>query len=305
VDGRQHTARFARRLVASGASLVAVHGRQRGREDARRDGSADLQAVAGVVAALGNYADDDDDDGSEERGRCAVPVLTNGNVRCVGDVGANLEETAAAGIMVAEQILRDPALFQRARREMAVATTTAEQQGPQAPRVVDLAESYVRIVEELERGTLAAVSKECAGGGSVGRRLRMEDGSTHASNGNMKRYDVQSENRRKRFQKEEGKKKMRDHEKKKKGAAATTNDQFTDENEGGDEKEEEEEEEKEEEEFERMSVWWTNLDVAKAHLRQMLADRGNLASRNNFKRAPSVAAIIACFRKRFSITPPI
>ena len=98
---------------------------------------------------------------------------------------------------------------------------------------------------------------------------------------------------------------MRDHEKKKKGAAATTNDQFTDENEGGDEKEEEEEEEKEEEEFERMSVWWTNLDVAKAHLRQMLADRGNLASRNNFKRAPSVAAIIACFRKRFSITPPI
>ena len=32
----------------------------------------------------------------------------------------------------------------------------------------------------------------------------MEDGSTHASNGNMKRYDVQSENRRKRFQKEEG-----------------------------------------------------------------------------------------------------
>ena len=119
-------------------------------EDARRDGSAD-SGRRWSRRRLPELRDDDDDDGSEEEGRCAVPVPTNGNVRCVGDVGANLEETAAAGIMVAEQILRDPALFQRARREMAVATTTAEQQDPQAPPVVDLA-SYVRIVEELEGG---------------------------------------------------------------------------------------------------------------------------------------------------------
>ena len=50
------TVRFARLLASAGASLVTVHGRQRGREDRRRDGSADLQAVAEVVAALAPLA---------------------------------------------------------------------------------------------------------------------------------------------------------------------------------------------------------------------------------------------------------
>ncbi|KAH8086702.1 hypothetical protein JL720_7142 [Aureococcus anophagefferens] len=40
-----------------------------------------------------------------------VPVLSNGNVRSSADVAANLAATGAAGVMVAEQLLRDPSLF--------------------------------------------------------------------------------------------------------------------------------------------------------------------------------------------------
>ncbi|KAH8066881.1 tRNA dihydrouridine synthase [Aureococcus anophagefferens] len=85
------TVAFARELVAAGARLVALHARTRGRVDARRDGAADL-AVRRLVAGLG------------------VPVLSNGNVRSSADVAANLAATGAAGVMVAEQLLRDPSL---------------------------------------------------------------------------------------------------------------------------------------------------------------------------------------------------
>eukprot|EP01134_Creolimax_fragrantissima_P007350 CFRG7350T1 len=92
------TCEFAALLARAGASIVAIHGRQRGTSDRRRDGSADLNAIACVVAALLPMN---------------VPVLSNGNVRAFSDVQDNLRTTRAAGIMVAEQLLRDPALFAR------------------------------------------------------------------------------------------------------------------------------------------------------------------------------------------------
>ena len=79
------TVAFATLLAQSGASLVTVHGRFRGKEAARRDGAADLGWVKAVVDALAPLG---------------VPVVTNGNVRCAGDVAANLAFTGAAGIMV-------------------------------------------------------------------------------------------------------------------------------------------------------------------------------------------------------------
>ena len=45
----EDTCNFACMLAEAGARLVAVHGRMRGSEDRRRDGSADLHAVSEVV----------------------------------------------------------------------------------------------------------------------------------------------------------------------------------------------------------------------------------------------------------------
>ena len=39
-------------LAQAGASMITVHGRMRGREDRRRDGSADLDAIATIVELL-------------------------------------------------------------------------------------------------------------------------------------------------------------------------------------------------------------------------------------------------------------
>jgi tRNA-dihydrouridine synthase len=40
-----------------------------------------------------------------------VPILSNGNVRSREDVALNLRATGADGVMVAEELLRDPSLF--------------------------------------------------------------------------------------------------------------------------------------------------------------------------------------------------
>ena len=89
----ENTVAFAKRLEAAGASLIALHARVRGSPERRRDGAADLTVVCALKAAL------------------RIPVLSNGNVRCRGDVAANLAFTGADGVMSAEQLLRDPALF--------------------------------------------------------------------------------------------------------------------------------------------------------------------------------------------------
>ena len=70
-----------------------MHARQRGSETRRRAGPADLAAVRAIKRAL------------------AIPVLTNGNVRRAADVAAALVRTRADGAMVAEPLLRYPALL--------------------------------------------------------------------------------------------------------------------------------------------------------------------------------------------------
>ncbi|GMH53361.1 hypothetical protein TL16_g01438 [Triparma laevis f. inornata] len=195
----EETIEFATLLKNSGASLLAIHGRHRGSEDRRRDGSADLDAIAVVVASLSPF-----------------PVLTNGNVRCPEDVNNNLSYTKAAGIMVAEELLRDPALFAPA--------------GMEAPRRgVDLAEAYCKVCE------------------SCG--LKLDDGSRNGKNGNQIRGEAGE----------------------------------------GDE------------EFERFSVWWTNAESVKGHLKNMLGSKGDLTSRRTFKKAEGANGAIRSFRRRFSI----
>lgn len=122
--------RFAEMLADAGARLIAVHGRRRGCENQRRDGSADLTAVAKIVDALHSR-------------EMPVPVVTNGNVRCEDDISANLRLTGAKGIMVAEHLLKDPAVFARAGYVCP---------SVQLPSVVALAEEYVAAAEKMAVG---------------------------------------------------------------------------------------------------------------------------------------------------------
>ena len=74
--------------------MIALHARVRGSPEQRRAGAADLTVVRALVdAGLG------------------VPILSNGNVRSREDVALNLKATGADGVMVAEELLRDPSLF--------------------------------------------------------------------------------------------------------------------------------------------------------------------------------------------------
>ena len=95
----ERTVEFARRLVKSGADIIALHARVRGSPERRRADAADLSVVRALVDA-----------------RLGVPILSNGNVRARDDVALNLRATGADGIMSAEELLRDPSLFAPEKR---------------------------------------------------------------------------------------------------------------------------------------------------------------------------------------------
>ena len=93
------TIELVTQLRDAGAALVAIHARHRvslvGRSGpVARDGPALLDEVAKVRAAVGG-----------------VELVANGNVCTWNDVCANLAHTGADGIMSAEGILDDPALY--------------------------------------------------------------------------------------------------------------------------------------------------------------------------------------------------
>ena len=96
LDSAEATASLCRQLALAGASLIAIHARQRGRVDQRRDGAADLSIVRHCTAALQHLP---------------VSIITNGNVRAHGDIAHNMHYTCAHGIMCAEPLAHNPALF--------------------------------------------------------------------------------------------------------------------------------------------------------------------------------------------------
>lgn len=94
LDGHiDNTVAFAKQLEAAGCSWITVHGRARGNPLQRRHGPADLEAIKCVASAV------------------SIPVVSNGNVRGWLDVRKNLNLTGSAGIMSAEGILQNPAIF--------------------------------------------------------------------------------------------------------------------------------------------------------------------------------------------------
>eukprot|EP01034_Spumella_vulgaris_P021403 gene21403-27433_t len=90
---------LCKQLVAAGAALIAVHGRYRvnlvGRDGpGARDGAAHLDQIKDIRLAVPD-----------------VPIITNGNVKDWNDVQQNMEFTGANGVMSAEGLLDNPALF--------------------------------------------------------------------------------------------------------------------------------------------------------------------------------------------------
>jgi tRNA-dihydrouridine synthase 1 len=157
------TLEFAEKLARAGASLLTLHARRRGREDKRRDGAADLTVVAAIVARFRKVGLDK---------TCAV--LSNGNVRCATDVKINLAKTGATGLMVGEQLLRDPALFARVDHRMERLGGAPKWQCGGAA----LALQYALTCERVAKGsTLFGGGGRSSGGGAPRRRCRLDDGS--------------------------------------------------------------------------------------------------------------------------------
>ncbi|URE26040.1 Dihydrouridine synthase (Dus) [Musa troglodytarum] len=88
----QDTIAYARMLEEAGCALLAVHGRTRDEKDGKKF-RADWNAIKAVKDAIG------------------IPVLANGNIRHMGDVYDCLDHTGADGVLSAESLLENPALF--------------------------------------------------------------------------------------------------------------------------------------------------------------------------------------------------
>ena len=98
LDTIDETITLCHQLRDAGASLIAIHARYRASWErssaSAREGPALLDQIALIKASMPDF-----------------PIIANGNVITYTDVTSNLELTGADGIMSAEGILDNPALF--------------------------------------------------------------------------------------------------------------------------------------------------------------------------------------------------
>ena len=115
LDTVDETLELCRQLSSAGASLIAIHARYRATFDRKgpgaRDGPAMLDQVAQIREALATENGNNSDGKKARPSSRKVLIVTNGNTITYDDVVANLESTKADGIMSAEGILDNPALF--------------------------------------------------------------------------------------------------------------------------------------------------------------------------------------------------
>ncbi|KAI8471105.1 MAG: dihydrouridine synthase-domain-containing protein [Monoraphidium minutum] len=88
----EKTVAYARMLQAAGCSLLGIHGRTRDMKDTTAN-RANWDAIRAVRAAV------------------RIPVIANGDVRCLDDARRLMAHTGADGVMSAEPLLYYPALF--------------------------------------------------------------------------------------------------------------------------------------------------------------------------------------------------
>jgi len=98
LDTVEETIKLCHQLRDAGASLIAIHGRYRASWErtgpGARDGPAMLDQIALVKKSMPDF-----------------PIISNGNVITYDDVVGNQQFTGADGIMSAEGILNNPALY--------------------------------------------------------------------------------------------------------------------------------------------------------------------------------------------------
>ena len=101
-----------RGLIQSGAKAICIHGRTRGSTKKRRCGPADLAAIGAIARILH----------TEFNG--TIPVISNGNITTPRDaITARQEATPCVGVMSAEGILADPAVFCGLPRDLPSSST--------------------------------------------------------------------------------------------------------------------------------------------------------------------------------------
>ncbi|KAK6152747.1 hypothetical protein DH2020_012386 [Rehmannia glutinosa] len=88
----QDTINYAKMLEEAGCALLAVHGRTRDEKDGKK-----IRANWKIIKAV--------------RDAVRIPVLANGNIRHVEDAWQCIEETGVEGVLSAETLLENPALF--------------------------------------------------------------------------------------------------------------------------------------------------------------------------------------------------